>query len=324
MKEKEKDYSTEGFKRSQRQIIYSIILVGIVFMFKLFGGLLANSLALLSDSLHLVTDFIALLISLYGLRIAMKPANDKYTFGHYRHSILTALINNIFLILISFYILYKAVLRYLNPVPVESSMMIFFSSIGITVNILILLTLRGNSENMNVKSALLHFIGDAIGDASVLIGAIVIYFTGLNFIDTLLSVILSILILRSAIKMSFECIKIFLEAAPNSISIEELKREIRSFDKVIDIKDVHIWSLSKEIIAMTAHISICEPKVEDCEDLLHKIQHILKEKFNIAHSTIQIEHDVCCSCFHSKEDHNIRCSMCTDKCPKFHYNRINP
>jgi cobalt-zinc-cadmium efflux system protein len=243
MKKDNKNYEMEDFKKSQRQILYSIFLVGLVFIVKLFGGLLANSLALLSDSLHLVTDFISLLISLYGLRIAMRPANYKYTFGYYRHSILTALINNIFLILISFYILYKAVFRYLNPVPVESTAMIFFSTLGIIVNIIILLTLRGNSENMNVKSALLHFIGDAIGDASVLIGAIVIYFTGINLIDTLLSVILSILILRSAIKMAFECIKIFLEAAPNSISIEDVKNEIKSFYMVMDVKDVHIWSL---------------------------------------------------------------------------------
>lgn len=316
MKKYNKSYEQDDFKRSQRQMIYSIFLVGVVFVFKLFGGLLANSLALLSDSLHLITDFIALIISWYGLKVAMKPANYKYTFGHYRHSILTALINNIFLIFISLYILYKAVLRYMNPVPVESTMMIFFSSLGIVVNILILLILRGNSENMNVKSALLHFIGDAIGDASVLIGAIIIYFTGMNFIDTLLSVILSILILRSAIKMTIECIKIFLEAVPSSIDIEELKKEIKNFEKVIDVKDIHIWSLSKEVIAMTAHISLCEPKVEDCEELLHSIQHTLKDKFNISHSTIQIEHDVCCSCFHNKEDHNNKCKLCIDNCPE--------
>lgn len=309
------NHGVEDFRRSQRQILQSILLVGVVFVFKLFGGLLANSLALLSDSLHLVTDFIALIISLYGLKMATKPANYKYTFGHYRHSILTALINNIFLIAISFYILYKAVLRYLNPVPVESTMMIFFSALGITVNILILLTLRGNSENMNVRSALLHFIGDAIGDASVLIGAIVIYFTGINFIDTLLSVILSILILRSAIKMAIECVKIFLEAVPNSISIEDVKDEIKSFNKVIDVKDVHVWSLSKEVIAMTAHICLCEPQVKNCEKLLHEIQQGLKDKFNISHTTIQIENEVCCSCFHSKRDHGNSCNLCTDKCP---------
>ena len=136
-----KYFPQDYLKESKKKLLYSIGLVAILFVFKLFGGLFANSLALLSDSLHLITDFFALIISWIGLKWTSKPANTKYTYGHYRHSILTALINNILLICISIFILYKSYLRFLNPVEVESALMIVFSLLGILVNALILLNL---------------------------------------------------------------------------------------------------------------------------------------------------------------------------------------
>lgn len=307
--------SHNSIKSNEKRILYSIMLVGFVFIVKLFGGLFSNSLALLSDSLHLITDGIALFISWIGLKSSSKPANNKYTYGHYRHSILTALINNMFLIGISLYIMYKAVMRYFNPVPVESVAMVFFSVLGIIINSIILLNLGKDNNNMNVKSAFLHFIGDAIGDVTVLIGAIIIYFTGISGIDTFLSAILSILILRSAVKMSLECIKIFLEATPGEIEIAKVKESIKSIEKVIGVTDIHIWSLSKEVIAMTAHICIRECCLAESEEIIHEIQHLLKENYNISHSTLQLEHAKCSSCFHSKEDHKGKCNLCIDMCP---------
>lgn len=299
-------------KQSEKKILYSIGLVALLFILKLFGGIFANSLALLSDSLHLITDFFALIISWIGLKLTSKPANYKYTYGHYRHSIFTALINNIFLIIISIFILYKAYMRYLNPVPVESSLMIIFAALGVIVNAIILYNLRSNANNINVKSALLHFVGDVVADISVLIGAIVIYFTGIIFIDTLLSAILSVLILRSALKMSIDCIKIFLEATPSSISLDELKEAIKSVPDITEVMDLHVWSLSQEVIAMTAHVSTSEKNTTAREHLIHEIQHILRDDFGIAHSTIQLENNPCSSCFHNRPDHSEQCSLCID------------
>lgn len=306
------------FKQSQRKILYSMGLVGILFILKLYGGIFTNSLALLSDSLHLITDFFALLISWIGLKMTSKPANHRYTYGHYRHSILTALINNIFLIIISIFILYKAYMRYITPVPVDSSLMIIFSALGILVNALILLILKNNANNMNVKSALLHFIGDAIADVSVLVGAIVIYLYGITVIDTLLSGILSLLILRSAITMAIDCIKIFLEATPRNISLDSLKKSIKSIKHIVEIRDLHVWSLSQEVIAMTCHISTTENDIVARENLLHEIQHLLKDEFNITHSTIQLENTPCSSCYHNKPDHKEKCSLCIDSYNKKH------
>lgn len=303
-------------KQSEHRLLVSIGLVSLIFSIKLTGGLCSNSLALLSDSLHLITDFISLIISWIGLRITSKPANYKYTYGHYRHSIFTALINNMLLIVISIFILYKAYERYLQPVAIESSLMIIFSILGIIVNTVILLTLKSNSDNLNIKSAFLHFIGDITADIFVLIGAIVIYFTGIGVIDIILSVILSIFILRTAIKMAIDCIRIFLEAAPKEISIDTVKNDIKAIDNIIDVKDLHVWSLSQEVVAMTAHISTTEKDSIEREKLIHEIQHLVKDNFNISHTTIQLENTPCSSCFHNKADHMTNCSLCIDACKK--------
>lgn len=302
------------FKKSEKKLLFTIIGVSIIFIGKFIGAFITNSLAIFSDSWHLLTDIASLILSFWGLKIALKSANHKYTFGYYRFSILTALINNISLIVISVYIFYKAILRYFNPVDVAPAGMIIFSILGLVINTIVVLNLRNNSNNMNVKSVFLHFLGDALSDIGVLIGGIIIYVTHLPGVDTLLSAALACLILRNAFKMTIECIKILLEAAPEDISIDDLKKSIKDLGGIIEITDIHIWSLSKEILSMTAHISIKESNIEDCEEKLHDIQHLLKDKFNIDHSTIQFEKCTCGSCFHSKSDHKYCCNMCIDKC----------
>lgn len=298
--------------KSRKKILFSTILILVVFSGKLTGAFITNSLALFSDSWHLLTDLVALVISWWGLKATEKLATPRYTFGYYRFSILTALTNNILLVIISIFILYKAFIRFLNPVEVKPEGMIIFAVVGLIVNSIIVFNLRKNLSNMNVKSVFLHFMGDTLGDIGMFTGGIIIYFTGLSGIDTLLSAILACLILRSAIKMALECTKILLEAAPKDIPIDDLKQSIKQIDKVTDVTDIHVWSLSKETPALTAHVCVAERDLKKCEEILHKIQHLLKDKYNIAHSTIQFEHEKCSSCFHSKPDHEQECGMCID------------
>lgn len=155
--------------QSQKKILISISLVGLILAVKLSFAVLTNSLALLSDSWHLVTDFAALIISWWGLKVATKKADYKNTYGYYRYSVLSALINNVSLITISFFIFYKAIDRFLRPVIVEPRGMILVAITGMIVNLLIVLNLRQNTNNLNVKSAFLHFAGDALADLGVLI-----------------------------------------------------------------------------------------------------------------------------------------------------------
>ncbi len=306
-------YSSNSiFTQSYKKLLYTIILVSVIFTAKITGAFITKSLALFSDSWHLATDLISILISWWGVRIARKHASRKYSFGYSRFSVLTALINNISLIFISVFIFYKAVLRYLSPVTVKPEGMVIFSVIGLIVNLMIILILRNNSGNANVKSVFLHFMGDALSDAGVFIGGIIIYITGWYGIDTLLSAFLACLILRNALKMAYECICILLEAVPKGLSLDKLKNSIKEMHGIIDVKDIHVWSLSMETLTMTAHISIEEKSMNSYESILHDMQHMLKDKYNIEHSTFQIEHSPCSSCYHSKPEHREKCSMCID------------
>lgn len=297
--------------RSEKKMLLSIFLVGTVLTGKLIGAFITNSLALFSDSWHLLTDLASLLISWWGLKAAAKPANNKFTFGHYRHSILTALINNVSLICISIFILYKSVERYLKPVEVEPKGMILLAILGLAVNLIIVYNLKNNS-NVNVKSAFLHFVGDALADVGVLLGGTIIYFTKWYGIDTLLSAFLGCFILKSAVKMTIECLKILLEAVPDHISLEKMKERIKSIDGVIEITDLHVWSLSAEVQSMTAHICVQECSSAKCKQLLRSIQNLLKDEFDIEHTTIQFELSLCGSCYYSSNDDTKSCMLCID------------
>ncbi|UWG95923.1 cation diffusion facilitator family transporter [Dehalobacter sp. DCM] len=307
-----KVHSTIKLRQNEKRLLISIILVATILAGKLTAALLTKSLALFSDSWHLITDLAALVISWWGLHATNKPANDKNTYGFYRHSILTALINNISLILISLFIFYKAVERYFNPVNVQAEGMILIAILGLAVNTLIVLNLRANIENINTKSAYVHFMGDALADVGVLIGGIVIYFTGFSGVDTILSAILACLILKSACQMTIECIRIFLEIPPPHICIENVKKSLKQIEGVHEVTDIHIWSLSAEVHAMTAHVCVRERDLKQNQELLHKLQHLLFEDFGIVHSTIQFEHTPCGSCFHQAEGHQYQCSLCID------------
>lgn len=305
-----------GMVQSERKVFITLILVSCIFAGKFIGAFVTNSLALFSDSWHLLTDIASLIISWWGLKQARKSATYQYTFGFYRHGVLTALINNVSLIVISVFIFCKAVDRYLHPAQVEPGGMILLAVFGLIINCVIVLGLRQNTKNINVKSVFIHFLGDALSDCGVLLGGIIIFYTGLNDVDTLLSAILACLILGNAVKMTMECVKILLERAPSTIPIEELIESMKQIEGIVSVTDLHIWSLSMENIAMTAHICFKSEQVADCETVLHEVQHLLKDKYRIDHSTIQFEHSTCSSCYHNKPDHCKYCAMCIDSCKK--------
>lgn len=310
----QKDISGFGMVQSERKVFITLILVSCIFVGKFIGAFVTDSLALFSDSWHLLTDIASLIISWWGLKQARKSATYQYTFGFYRHGVLTALINNVSLIVISVFIFCKAIDRYLHPTHVDPGGMILLAIFGLILNSIIILGLRADTKNINVKSVFIHFLGDALSDCGVLLGGIIIFYTGLNGVDTLLSAILACLILGNALKMTMECIKILLEKAPSNISVEELIESLKQINGVVSVTDLHIWSLSMENIAMTAHVCFESAQVSDCEAVLHRMQDLLREKYGIDHSTIQFEHSTCSSCYHSKPNHCKHCSMCIDSC----------
>jgi cobalt-zinc-cadmium efflux system protein len=292
-----------------KRLLFPIVLVSLLLIAKLVGSYLSKSLALRSDTWHLVTDLASLIISWAGLKVAIRKADLRFTFGYYRFSILSALINNLLLIGISFVILFQTIQRFLHPVEVEPDGMVFFSILGLVVNFIIIFKLRDGQKNINLKSVFFHFMGDTLADLGVLIGGLIIKHTGWYRIDTGLSALLACFILRSAMVMAEECLKIFLEAAPADLSIPKIKEFLKKIPGVIEITELHIWSLSLENLILTVHIRISTVSVAEINEIIREIQHGLSECFNIAHSTIQVEPIVGGESFYYRPAHLQECRL---------------
>ena len=258
------------------------------------GGLTANSLALLSDAGHMLTDNLALLLSFVAMKFAAMPATDRRTFGFYRLEILAALINGIILVLISLYIVYEAYLRIRNPQPVAGTLMLVVAAIGLVANIIGAVVLaRHSSANLNVRGAYLHILGDAFSSVGVVIGGIIILYTGWYLVDPLLSILISLIIIYGAWSLVKESVSILLESVPAHINIETLSAEIQKIEGVREAYHIHVWTITSGVYAMSAHVLIEDQLVSGSKDVLDRIKALLADKFKIEHSTIQLECDKC-------------------------------
>ena len=258
------------------------------------GGLISNSLALLSDAGHMLTDNLALLLSFVAMKFAAMPATDRRTFGFYRLEILAALINGIILVLISLYIVYEAYLRIRNPQPVAGTLMLVVAAIGLVANIIGAVVLaRHSSANLNVRGAYLHILGDAFSSVGVVIGGIIIPYYGLDLVDPLLSILISLIIIYGAWSLVKESVSILLESVPAHINIETLSAEIQKIEGVREAYHIHVWTITSGVYAMSAHVLIEDQLVSGSKDVLDRIKALLADKFKIEHSTIQLECDKC-------------------------------
>jgi cobalt-zinc-cadmium efflux system protein len=258
------------------------------------GGVLSNSLALLSDAGHMFTDTLALALSFFAMKFAGMPATEKKTFGFYRLEILAALLNGITLVLISLYIMYEAYQRILNPQPVAGTLMLIVAVIGLIVNIVgALFLVKHHETNLNIRGAFLHIIGDAISSVGVIIGGIVILYTGWYLIDPILSILIALGIIAGAIGLVSESVSILLESAPSHINIAAVAGEIAKIDGVREAYHVHVWTITSGVYALSAHVIIDDRPVSGSRVLLDAITQRLTDRFKIMHSTIQLECERC-------------------------------
>ena len=278
----------------RRGLLIALSITVVMMIAEVIGGLLSNSLALLSDAGHMLTDNLALLLSFFAMKFATMPATDRRTFGFYRLEILAALINGIILVLISIYIIYEAYLRFLHPQPVQGMLMLVVAIIGLVVNIIGAMVLTKHShENLNIRGAYLHIIGDALSSVGVVIGGVVILFTGWYLIDPLLSVLISFVIIYGAWALVKESVSILLESVPAHVEIDTVAVEIGKLPGVREAYHVHVWTITSGVYAMSAHVVIDDRLVSGSRDLLDQIRAVLADKFKILHSTIQLECERC-------------------------------
>jgi cobalt-zinc-cadmium efflux system protein len=276
----------------QRKLKIIFVVSISTFVFQITGGILSNSLALIADSFHLLIDFSAIGITLFAFRIANKPHSPKLTFGFHRVEILAAFINGITLIIMAAIILFEAYQRFFHPSEIETEILLIFASIGLAANIVMIILLKPESKsNLNIKGAYLHVIGDLLSSVGVIVGALIIYFISFPIIDTIVSVGIAILILRSGLLLCKKCLYIFMEGTPTEINSKDISKELEHFEEITEIHDLHVWALTSNLYAMTVHVKVKPEFLQRTNELLKKINQIMKQQFGITHCTIQIESD---------------------------------
>jgi len=286
--------------QSEKSLGIATLLTALHFAAKLIGGYLTNSLALISDAWHLLTDLLSLIISWWAIKKAVQPPNAWATYGFHRVGILAALVNNVSLVAISFYILYQAFLRFLHPETIETTGMSILAIVGIVISAAIVHLMNdGAKNNLNMRSVWLHFAGEACASLGVLFGGVIIYYTGWYWIDTALSGILGMTILRGAVIMLKDIIIILLEGIPGNLSLAEIAACLKHIPNVTAARDIHVWSLAEEEVALSAHIEIAsDVLLSQTEPLLQQIKEMLVGSFHITHVNIQFELHECRDCHH--------------------------
>ena len=257
-------------------------------------GLRSHSLALLSDAGHNATDALALLLAWFGVWFQEKPADEVKTFGYQRAGVLAAFVNALTLVVLSAWIFWEAYQRLMHPEPVSDTTMIAVAGIGILLNGGIMLGLNASRHSdLNVRSAFVHMLGDLLGSFAIVIGGVVIHFTGMLQIDPLLSLVIAALIVWTAWDIIKESLNILLEGLPRGIELRAVISELKGVGGVLDVHDLHIWSLGSNSRALSCHVLIEDIPPSASDGVLRQINQVLHERFHIHHTTVQFEHEGC-------------------------------
>jgi cobalt-zinc-cadmium efflux system protein len=273
---------------------YGLAITCVILVLEVVGGILSNSLALLSDAGHVLADGIALLLSWYGVRQAARPPSSRMTFGYHRVGVIIAIVNAVSILAISGIILYEAYERFFQHPVINGAMMLIVAAVGLAANVFVAMWLRKEQgENINIRSAFWHAAGDALASVGVIIGAIVIMATGIYWVDAAVSILISVIILISAFGIFREGLRILLEGVPHDINVSEVVSAIKSLPEIRDVHDIHVWSIASSLRAMSSHVVVDDCYVSQAELVRKKIEGLLLEKFGIGHTTVQIECGQC-------------------------------
>jgi cobalt-zinc-cadmium efflux system protein len=257
------------------------------------AGLRAHSLALLSEAGHNVSDFLALLLSFAAVYFQTRPANDSKTFGYQRAGVLAAFLNASTLIVIALWISVEAIHRLSLPVAVQPKLMITVAAAGVVMNGVIAALLWGVARDVNLRSAFLHMAGDTLSTAAVIAGGAGILLTDKNWIDPLLSLLIAALILWSSFGIVRETFNILLEGTPRGVSLAKIRAQMEAVEGVINVHDLHVWSLGSQSSALACHVTIADIPPSESACILAKLNHVLRGDFHISHTTVQFEHIGC-------------------------------
>ncbi len=280
-------------QKTQRVLRFSLAATLLYVALTFIAGLHAHSLALISEAGHNVSDFLALLLSFVAVYFQARPATDEKTFGYQRAGVLAAFLNALTLIILSIWIALEAIRRLSAPVHVQPRLMMIVAAAGVLMNGVIAGLLWTTSRDVNIRSTFIHMLGDTLSTAAVIAGGAAILFTGQNWIDPVLSILIAALILWSSISIVRETLNILLEGTPRGVSISEIRRSLEAIQGVEDVHDLHVWSLGSQTHALASHVTIADIPPSESGLILEKICGTLRRQFRIYHATIQFEHVDC-------------------------------
>ena len=294
MKAAEMSVHHHGHQHQTGVVLKWSLAATIVFVVvELIAGLRAGSLALISDAGHNFTDALSLVLAAIGLYLESRPADSVKTYGYHRAGVLTAFVNALTLVGISIFIFYEAWQRFLHPQPVHEWTMLWVASVAVALNAGIMWSLhRDKDRDLNIRAAFIHMLGDAVSSMAIVAGALIIYFTGFNAIDPILSVLIGALIIWSAWDIIKESLNVLLEGLPRGMELAQVTQALQRVEGVVDVHDLHIWSLGSSAHALSCHILIEDMPPSSSNAILQRINTLLCE-FHIHHTTIQFEHTKC-------------------------------
>lgn len=279
---------------TRRRLVFSIVITLAFVVGEAIAGYVAHSLALVSDAAHNLSDSLALLFSWYGLWMAQKPSTATRTFGHHRVGILAALVNSVSLVVIALIIFWEAISRLRHPEPVQSTPMIVVALLAVLVNTIISFSLRkAASHDLSLRSAYLHTVGDAVSALGVVVAGLIVAFTGAAIADPLVSIFIGLLILWSSWGILKASVNVLLEGIPEGMNMAAVEETITSVAGVMEVHDLHVWTVGSGIIACSCHIMVEEQSIRSGQNVLRLVADELERRFNISHTTIQVEAEGC-------------------------------
>jgi len=277
-----------------RRVIIALVLTGTFMFVEVVGGILSGSLALLADAGHMLTDTMALALAAAAFHVSKRPADARLSFGYQRFQILAAFVNGLSLLLIVGWILYEAIVRFIDPPDVLAETMLIVAVLGLVVNIFAFVVLHGGDrDNLNIRGAALHVAGDLLGSIAAIVAAIVIIYTGWMAIDPILSVAVAALILRSAWSLVRRSAHVLLEGAPEWLDTSAMQDNlVTNIPEVCGVHHVHVWGMTQQELMLTMHVQLLA-QTQSPTDVVRRIKAVLKDDYGIGHSTVEVETDDC-------------------------------
>ncbi len=289
------DHHNHSHNLKGKNLLFAFGLNLTITLAEIIGGLLSNSLALLSDAIHNLGDTFAVMLAYIANIISRKNANERKTFGYKRIEILAALLNAIILIVITLFLFIEAYKRFQSPEPIKGLVMFWVALIGLIANLVAVILLKGDSQrNLNIRAAYLHLLGDTISSVAVIVGSVLIYYFNVYWIDPVVTVLIGLYILKEAFLVLKETVDILMQGTPSSIDLQQIVQEIETHSKISNIHHVHAWKLDDKQIHFECHADLTQDlPLSKTDKIRSEIEAILLNKFGISHVTVQFEFNCC-------------------------------